>query len=124
VSFRGLRRHAGLSFRSVTNAVCELRRIGLLEVEASPGPRPAAPFRPTNRYRLNFEAPAFLELLSAVHQKHLSEIQYEMESQKQRRTEAKGKGYTQGKTLTTRESIGESRALIGSARDCPGKETV
>ena len=122
LSFRGLRRYAGLSFRGVSNAVRELRRISLLEVEASSGP--AAPLRPCNRYRLNFEAPAFLEVLAAVHQKHISEIRYERESQKQRRQEARRRGYTQGKTLTTRESTGEFSALVGRAGDWPGKEDV
>ena len=124
LSFRALRRYAGLSFRGVTNAVRELRRIALLEVEACPCPGLAAPLRPCNRYRLNFEAPAFLELRAAVHQKHISEIQYERESQKQRRQAARRRGYTQGKTLTTRESTAECCALLGRAGDWPGRGTV
>jgi len=122
LSLRALRRYAGLSFRGVGNGVRELKRISLLEVEASPGP--TAPLRPCNRYRLNFEAPAFLEFLSAVHQKHLADIQYERESQRQRRLARRRSGYTQGKALTTRESTGQIRALLGRAGDCPRKEVL
>ena len=122
LSYRGLQRYAGLSCRGVRNAVSDLQRISLLDVEASPGP--AAPLRPCNRYRLNFEAPAFLELLAAVHQKHQSEIQLEKESQRQRQRKARRGSYTQGKTLTTRECKGEIQALLGSAGDCPKKDGV
>lgn len=84
LSQRALRRHAGLSFRGVNDGLRELRKIGLLERER--GPRQEGAQIPScNSYRLNFEAPAFLELQDSVYGKHRVEVAFEVECQRERR---------------------------------------
>jgi hypothetical protein len=87
ISQRALRRYAGLSFRGVNDGVRELRGIGLLEIDRS---WPAVAAIPSsNRYRLNFEAPSFLELQDSTYQKHRAKVDFERECQRQRRAALK-----------------------------------
>lgn len=111
LSQRALRRYAGLSFRGVNDGLRELERIGLLEIDrASRQGRASLPS--CSRYRLNFEAPAFLELQGSVHKEHRAEVAFEVACQRERR-----KIYTQGKPVSLRESTSKIGALTRSARD-------
>jgi hypothetical protein len=84
MSYRALRQFAHLSFRGVSEGLRELRRIGLLEMEHGPR-QDGAPLPSCNRYRLNFEAPAVLELQASTYRKHRAEIAFEVERQRERR---------------------------------------
>ena len=63
------------------------------------------------RFRLNLEAPAFLELQETTYQKHKAEIAFEKECQRERR-----KQHTQGKPVSGRQCTDEIDALVGRAR--------
>jgi hypothetical protein len=76
LSQRALRRYAGLSFGGVSKGLHELQNVGLLEFERGPS---------CSKYRLNFEAPALLELQERTYRKHRAEIDFERECQKIRR---------------------------------------
>jgi len=94
LSQRALRRYVGLSFKGVNEGLRGLERIGLLEIDR--GSRQVGlPFRSCSRYRLNFEAPAFLDLQESTYRKRRAEVDFERECQRERR-----KAYTQGKSLS------------------------
>lgn len=90
LSFRALRRYAGLSFRSVAKGIQELERVGLLQVDRAFDPAAPPPERTINAYKLCLTAPKFLEYISLVQKRHSAEIQLEKEFQKQRRRSRKG----------------------------------